>query len=67
MFPLCVVSTNDSRVDMLRPSAEECMKISEHLCEREWIYAKASKFGSLLPNCSTLSNGMIIEVLVMCM
>ena len=60
MFPLCDVSTNDSHGDMLRPSVEECMKIREHLCKKEWILAKESEFGSLLPNCSTLSNGMII-------
>lgn len=63
MFPLCDVPADGCCGNMLLPSQEECIKVSEHQCRNEWILAKTYGYGALLPNCDDLplkTNGIII-------
>ena len=55
-FPLADCSTGKS----YKATKEDCLLISTGVCSNLWTLANNFGYGSLLPDCSTLPNGIII-------
>ena len=55
-FPLADCSTGKS----YKATKEDCLLISTGVCSDLWTLANTFGYGSVLPDCSTLPNGMKI-------